>query len=129
MSAKHETEDVRQHIARLRSGGTVALTLDTSTIVSRMIIIGRDEWVTDDLGVMVNMTHVTAIVPATSEPESDEFPREVTDGEGDVWTRADDTDPGYVPLYIYGGSTLTLAEIRRDYGITLPEHLAAPPDV
>jgi len=117
MSAKHETEDVKRHVARLRSGGTVELTLDTSTIVSRMIIIGRDEWITDDNGVMVNMTHVMAIRPA--ENIDSDFPASVRDGEGDTWVR-DDPKPDE-PLYVFGSERLTLAEIRGQYGIEIEE--------
>jgi hypothetical protein len=78
------------YTAHLSNGGTVSLSIegDVKNIYGGMKI--TDEWLVDDNGVMVNMTHVAALVPVTTTEEPARGARRFRDTDGEIWTQQPD---------------------------------------
>jgi hypothetical protein len=98
------------YTAHLTTGGTLALTFKGRPMNMHGGLALSDEWVIDDNGAMVNMTHVSALVREDAPAVSVE-PRRAMDRDGDIWTRQSDGS------YDFGGITgYSLDSINEMYG-------------
>jgi hypothetical protein len=97
------------YTAHLVAGGTLALAFKNGVDSQPG---SKYAWLRDDNGVMVNMTHVAALVPQDAPAVSDgPLPARVIDRDGDIWTREPDGRYEFSGLAGY-----SLDEVEKMYG-------------